>query len=260
MHSGELVCLALGITPDPSLGAPAEHEGGCGICGKPIREGEKAEPLELKKTFVDHNMCANPAGEYICVYCTDIMDRSIFQQKLSTGVFTPEGMYPAAKKIHRAHFLLNPPSPPFSFAIQNGKSQHIVWKAPVNLCREVFVVQLGDLSLMVRHAKLTAAVALVHQLRDTYCQWMEDIAEQKGNKAKALDRNGLRALGYADMKGQLVRTFMPGRWIKDMIEQGVIAEETLAPLFTLNWAESWLLDTASLEDDAVSIKPDRLSL
>lgn len=260
MYSSELACIALGVTPDPNLGAPVEHEGCCGICGKPIREGENAEPLEFKKTFVDHYMCANPAGEYICVYCTEIMDRSIFQQKLSTGVFTRDGMYPAAKKIHRAHFLLNPPPPPFSFSIQNGKSQHVVWKAPVNLSREVFVVQLGDLSLTVRHAKLTAAVALVHRLRDTYCQWVEAIAEQKGNKPKTIDRNTLRALGYTDMKGQLVRTFTLGRWVTDMLEQEQITEEVLSPLYALNWAESWLLDTASLEDDAINAKPDPLSL
>lgn len=260
MYSSELVCLALGFTPSPTLGQHAEHDGCCGICGKPVHEGEKAEPLEFKSSFVDHNLCVNPAGEYACVYCTEIMDRSVFQQKLSTGVFTRDGMYPAAKKIHRAHFLLNPPPPPFSFAIQNGKSQHIVWKAPVNLSREVFVVQLGGLSLTVRHAKLIAAVALVHQLRDTYCQWEAAIAEQKGNKPKAIDRNALRALGYTDMKGQVVRTFMPARWLTDMIEQGQIEETTLAPFYALNWAESWLLDTASLEDDAVAIKPEPLSL
>ena len=62
------------------------------------------------------------------------------------------------------------------------------------------------------------------------------------------------------MKGQVVRTFMPARWLTDMIEQGQIEETTLAPFYALNWAESWLLDTASLEDDAVAIKPEPLSL
>lgn len=260
MYSSELVCRALGITPSSSIGHPAEGEGCCGYCGKPVKPGDVVETLEFKKTFIDQNMCADPVSEYACVYCTEVMDHSVFLQKLSTGVFTEEGMYPASKKINRAYFLLNPPAPPFSFAIQNGKSQHVVWKAPVNLSRDVFVVQLGDLSLTVRHAKLMAAVKVVHELRDIYCKWMLDSATEKGKAPKKIDRNSLRALGYIDMKGQVVRTFSVAKWITDLIAAGQSSEDDLTPIYTLNWGESWLLDTATLEDEDVLIKPETLSI
>lgn len=260
MHSSEIVCQALDLTPSAGLGTPAEHDGHCGYCGTPIKAGEKVEPLEFRKSFIDHNMCADPMSPYACLYCVEIMDRSAFLQKLSSGIFTTSGMYPVSKKIHRAHFLNNPPAPPFTFAIQTGKSQHVVWKAPVNFSRDVFTVQVGDRSVIVRHALFMAAVSAVKNLRDRYSDWLTQQAESTGTKPKALDRNTLRAFGYTDMKTKQVGTFRLGRWITDMLDLGVVTDELIQPLKTLNWGEAWLLDTASVEDDSTLERPEALTL
>jgi CRISPR type IV-associated protein Csf1 len=224
----------------------------CGICGFPICEGETVDVLELSKTFTNARDIANINAHYKCDSCTSVMADQRFQKALSANVFCSAGVYPANKKIHRGYWLLNPPAPPYLFVLGVTKSQHVAWRAPVNMSHDVILMQHGDDTVKLRSHALREAVEITVALRKMYEEYAQNLATKK-TKSKFR----LMPFTYSDMKGQRLFQSEPQRWLLELIETNPEAKLLAEPLFSLTAQECWALDfclTENLE------KPEPLSL
>jgi CRISPR type IV-associated protein Csf1 len=257
MGSSELVCRSMNIEPNLSETVKAEFDAFCGYCGVELKEGDAVHLLKFKKSFIDQNLCADGSSKYACPHCNEIMNRSKFLlPKLSTGIFTEQGAYPVGKNTNRAYFLKNPPKPPFLFSVNIGQSQHIVWKAPVNLSNEVFFVQLSNHVISINHKKLMGTVKHLHKLRDIHSQALLDDWALNNKKPQQIDRDKLNPFYFLGMKGDVVGTYTLCSWLKDLVESELIEESELAEFKQLNWGEAWLLNAACIENEESNVKPE----
>jgi len=254
--SSELACISTNTKPIGTRKATAN--GHCGVCGGAIRAGDLVDDMVFGASFSNHNELADEMADDKCGYCAAILSNTKFILNFSTCVYTKKEAFPFGKKINRAWFLINPPTPPFAITVQATKSQHVVWRAPVSLSKEVFYVQLGDNTLKIRHKFLMNAINTTTLLRDAYEKQLEDIAFKTKKKAKKTDRNKLRPLNYGEMKGQMLKLGQLQYWVKKLIKEGYVTEKDIASLKALNWGEAWALDTASTEGNAAPEKPDTL--
>lgn len=120
----------------------------CFYCSAPARE-----PLKLSSTFVDWWSVAQPESRHICDGCLISIDEKIpikGKDKLQktrgySWLVELEKRTPytkAHKEIIYCH-LLNPPKPPWAFAIAESGQKHLLYRTPINHDSEPpFVVQL----------------------------------------------------------------------------------------------------------------------
>lgn len=254
MNNTKLICNSLNIKPQGS--GVVDSACHCGVCGSAIIAGDVVDEMVFPASFTNQKDLVDELAEFRCGYCTSVMTNPEFVRKYSTMVFTKDGAYPIGKKINRAWFLINPPKPPFLMCVQSSKSQHITWRTPVSLSKDVFFVQLGDITLTIRHKVLMDALVVTKKIRDKYCEL--ELSRSLKKKSKAVDRNKLRPLGYPDMKGQSLRIGQLQYWVKKMIEEGDLTPDEIQPLYELNWGEAWALDAASTEGKDAPTKPEKL--
>lgn len=214
----------------------ATEDSSCGVCGVPIAAGEIVESLELPKTFTNQRDLADINAPYRCQGCASVMADQRFQKKLSAHIFCKDGLFPANKKIHRGYWLMNPPPPPYLFVLGVTKSQHVVWRAPVNVSDKIILIQHGDDVLRLRKQVLHDAVSATLTLREM----AEKQMEKDSKKAKTPLR--LMPFTYSDLKGQRVFQSEPQRWLIALMEKDSDAKQIANPLFSLTAQECWALD------------------
>mgnify|MGYP001401841917 CR=1 FL=1 len=224
--------------PDVTL-ETAEEDCNCGVCGVHIKKGDPADPMELPDTFTNNRDLADFSAPYRCHGCAAVMTDQRFQQKYSAHIFCEDGMFPANKKIHRGYWLMNPPKPPYLFILGVTKSQHVAWRAPINVSEDIILIRHGDDVLKIRKKQLHQAVNVTHELRVT----AEKMAIERGDpKKKIKDTQTLKPFTYSDLKGQRVNQSEPQRWLMELIKESEDAAKLAEPLFTLTPHECWALD------------------
>lgn len=155
MKSSELVCRALNYEPS---GVPAKTQGICALCGNPIAVGELQAPLSLGVGFMDDLSLAARGSQVVCGWCPPLMAVDGLRQS-GFGVFSLEGYRPFRKWGDIAAALLDPPEPPFSMTYATANNQHMGWRSPVNLSRDLFYVRVGLRDVKIRRQQLKQAVA-----------------------------------------------------------------------------------------------------
>ncbi|MDA8377684.1 MAG: type IV CRISPR-associated protein Csf1 [Planctomycetia bacterium] len=156
MHltSSDIVCMAMGLKPE---GALAPHEGTCSFCGKNIWPGDRYTKFSVGPSFMDVADLAAKGSGMTCGHCTPLMSSAMLRAT-ANGIFSESGVQPFAKWVDVARGLLNPPEPPFVMLYATRKSQHMAWRARVNLSRDLFYVRVGLRDLKIRRPVLLSAV------------------------------------------------------------------------------------------------------
>jgi CRISPR type IV-associated protein Csf1 len=159
----EIAVRAAGLGPAGMHAA--DHDGICAMCGTPYRKGEPVEPFAMGETFTDYSALRHPSGTHLCQWCPKSLGREFSQTYLRT-VICREGIFPASSNENRAYWLLNPPEGPWLFLQGDQKIQHVVFRAPVNLGKEVYQIRMGDMVATVRRSKLVEGMAAAKELAD----------------------------------------------------------------------------------------------
>jgi CRISPR type IV-associated protein Csf1 len=154
LTSAVIVAKALGYQPD---GVPAEQAGVCALCGLEIKQGDLCSPLSLGAGFVDDHDMVGKGSKILCAYCPEAKT-AVGLRETGFGVFSAAGVQPFRKWQDIVTAVIDPPQPPFVMTYATADNQHMAWRAPVNLSREMFYVRVGLRDVKIRRQVLLDAV------------------------------------------------------------------------------------------------------
>ncbi len=242
--ASQLTVRAAGMSPVGTLKASAEHAGHrCAVCGAALVPGEPIDRLDLPRTFTNHYALAIPKGDWRCGACNAIMGNADFQMGASTILVCDEGVFPIVRKEHRAWAFLTPPKPPFVIAVQNAKQQHVIWRSPVTLSKDLLMVRLGEQIFRLRRQKLLACIDVAKRL--------DEARVTPGRPVKDAIENPF----VNDWKFQSSDSGKLKGWVWKLLAEEKIDPGDFAELTSLNGGEAWAL-TAFLS--ATATRPDPL--
>lgn len=151
----QIVATALGLAPD---GTPAKGEARCGYCGAMINPGDMCIPFSAGAGFMDDLSLAARGSAWTCGYCAVLLGVEGLRAS-GYGMFSlDDGVLPFRKWGDIARALENPATPPFVAVYATANNQHMAWRAPVNLSRDVFYVRVGLRDLRIRRPFTLRAV------------------------------------------------------------------------------------------------------
>lgn len=158
LTSSVVVARALDVAP---LGEPSQKHGLCAFCGLEITPDDRVTDLKknISKGFMDDLSLAARGSQMLCGYCTYLKsDTGLKAAGGGYGVFSPAGVQSFRKWAEVAEALTNPPEPPFVMIYATAQNQHMAWRAPVNLSRDLYYVRVGLKDLKIRRQHLVEAV------------------------------------------------------------------------------------------------------
>lgn len=158
------------------------------------------------------------------------------------------------RKEHRAWAFLTPPEPPFVIAIQTAKQQHVVWRAPVSLSRDLILVRVGEQIVRLRRPSLIVAREAVVRLHDA--RKAADGGKQKKATAPAAAES-LESPFVTDWKFQSSVGGVLKNWAATLIAAGAVSASDKAALSLLNAGEIWALQAVL---HLQPVRPDPLSI
>jgi hypothetical protein len=140
----------------------------CVLCGSKMHEGDVCEPAKsgFTKTFM--NWWKGYTGDVngvLCGHCTTMLSNSsIFLAK--NAMVTPTRSWAMNSDAQRAWCLLNlPQDEPYLMSVCNAKSQHLLWRCPVNLPSGVEASAGLDSVVFLRYGEKIGALRM-RVLRD----------------------------------------------------------------------------------------------
>lgn len=157
----ELVARAAGIAPLQVQ--VADIPGRCAMCGHPHEPGTPIAPFAPADSFTDYPSLIAPNSTVICGWCAATWSQDFTQTHLKS-IICEQGVFPAASNDHIAYWLLNPPEPPFMLMIGDQKRQHVVWRTPVNLSKDIITLRFGEQLFTIRPKALKEAVDQINVL------------------------------------------------------------------------------------------------
>jgi CRISPR type IV-associated protein Csf1 len=135
----------------------------CSHCGKPIGPGDPHTPVKVGEFFSDTRDLASDSG-VVCGGCI-VLRAKKSMNGLSFMVLTPTGLFPIAQSIHKAWLFLTPPEPPFVAVHTSATMQHLVWRTPVTLSKELIFLRRGSDLFTIRPKVLRASLNIAHALQ-----------------------------------------------------------------------------------------------
>ena len=153
--TAEITCRALGIKPSGHVWEGDEPLY-CGLEGRLLNPGERVAPFKPGANFMD-DAALSARSPVVSGWVASLLGRNTMS-KIQRAVITPDGVFPTAKKIHRAYFLMHPPEPPFAWVISEATMQHLIWKASLNLSNRQYRIQLGNRVLLIRQSFLDETI------------------------------------------------------------------------------------------------------
>jgi CRISPR type IV-associated protein Csf1 len=231
-----LAIAGAGLAPDGTEVCDERHLGQrCAVCGATLQPGDPVDNLNLPPSFTNHTSLAIPGGAWRCGACTTIMTRGVFQMGASTVLISAGGIFPIVRKEHRAWAFLTPPEPPFAIAIQNAKQQHVIWRAPVTLSKDLIFVRVGEQLMRIRHPLLMSARGEALAL--------DVLNRSRGRPVKGAAENPF----VNDWRLQSATGGRFKGWLWNLLKEASVSREDIKALTQLNGAEAWAL-TAALHD------------
>lgn len=143
----------------------ATKDGRCVMCGGEYAAGEMVEPWAPGDSFTEFSDLQYPAGTHICGACKAAW-RKEFMQGYTKAVVCDGGLYGFFSNDAVAHWLTNPPPPPYLMVISTQQLGHIYWKAPVNYSQSIMRIRYNDKVLVVRRDHLAECVGAVRALSE----------------------------------------------------------------------------------------------
>lgn len=155
LSPSEVVVRAMGREPD---GVPAKQSAVCGYCGGQINPGDMCIPFAAGAAFMDDLSLAARGSAWTCGYCAVLLGAEGLRIS-GYGMFSLDnGALPFRKWGDIAKALENPAVPPFVAVYATANNQHMAWRAPVSLSRDVFYVRVGLRDLRIRRPFALRAV------------------------------------------------------------------------------------------------------
>lgn len=161
INPSALVARAAGV--EPVKAGVASEPGRCCMCGFPHEVGEFILPWEPTDSFTDYGNLLAPNAQQICGWCAALWTQD-FTQKYLRSMVCEQGVFPCASNDHIAYWLLNPPEPPYVLFMGDQKRQHVVWRTPVSLSKELILMRFGERLMSIRPAVLREATVQVRAL------------------------------------------------------------------------------------------------
>jgi CRISPR type IV-associated protein Csf1 len=90
---------------------------------------------------------------------------------LQSFIATGQQVYELGDPAMRSAALLSPPEPPFLFVLgtmSKPQFQHLIWRTPFSLSKDLFTVRLGGSLMQIRPRLVHEAVAASQQLLEAY--------------------------------------------------------------------------------------------
>ena len=218
-HASELYCAAAGISP--CAHGVATEDSFCVMCGTSITAGSAANPLSkstFDAAFNNRLDLRAPTGRYVCGAC-DSLWTTDWLQKYSKTFATSQGVYKFASNDQQAALLLNPPAPPFCVIFNTRQQQHMIWRTPVSLSRDFYVVRVDGDVLTIRQAKLLDAWrAYQHALTVMADTPLARTGRKLKPPAAIFDRElGHRAMGTLRTDVMELLTETGNAWVIDLL-------------------------------------------
>lgn len=160
LTSSVIVAAALGRAPG---GVPATHDGHCAYCGLSIQVGDLVTKFFAGAQFTDDLSLACRGSDMTCGHCAVLMSSEALRET-AYGAFHSGGVSLFRKWKDIAAALTEPPAAPFVMTFATANNQHMAWRAPVNLSRDLFYVRVGLRDLKIRRPRLLAAVKTAERM------------------------------------------------------------------------------------------------
>ena len=158
-----IVRTALNYEP---VGVPMPHDALCCMCGQDIKAGELGNKSSFSSGFTDQpSLARSGKNTFVCGDC-GALGSTLALMATGHGCFSASGVTPFRKWVDVAAALTNPPEPPFVMSYATAKSQHMAWRSPVSLSRDVFYVRVGLRNFQIRRQRLLDAPAICKRLAD----------------------------------------------------------------------------------------------
>lgn len=239
LSPSSLALSALGLSPSGALCNTAGEGLACAICGTAISTNDIYDVLDLPTSFTNKNSIASPGGKHICGACNTVMSAGEFQMRLATGLFCKDGFFPIMRKEHRAWAFLTPPEPPFSVTIQTAKQQHVVWRAPVTLSRNLILVRIGEQIVRLRRPMLIAAREAVLRMSEARQRAATGAKTKKSEKSAPVE--SVESPFVTDWKFQSSAGGVLKLWAETLINEGGVSNPDRETISLLNAGEIWAL-------------------
>lgn len=221
--SSQLFRRAAGVEPQ---GSPAPKECTCVMCAAKLKAGDPVNPIE-KDTFgesFNNKLDIHEAGDVLCGDCTALWQRD-FLMKYSKTYATRDGVYKLASNEDIQAFILTPPEPPFVAVYNTRQQQHMIWRTPLCLSKEVLIVRLDDEILHIRRALVLEAVSA----------WQRTLAKMKELGFKGMPAYPERTLSSRSTGS--VRSDVAER----IAQESVTGARDIATLKSLRVGEWWAM-------------------
>jgi len=144
----------------PQAHGTAKTDSYCVMCAAPLPAGTAANPVgntTFDKSFNNKFDLRALTGRYVCGDCEALWSQE-WMQKYSKTFATMDGVYKFASNEQQAAFFLHPPEPPFCAIFSTKQQQHMIWRTPVSLSRELYTVRLDGELLTIRQPVLLAGL------------------------------------------------------------------------------------------------------
>lgn len=170
----------------------AEHDTHCAACGVDLPAGSPTAWLRFGDSFTDWQYLANETmrGEVqVCQHCAALFGSSFLknvQATASAAIYSPEGAWVMNKDSDRVKFLKDPPNAPFVAYIATTMGQHVAWRAPITLDRDLIRIAVARDVITINRPLLLEAVKVCKRVMSAIA---EDVKDEK-EAAQAGKRRG----------------------------------------------------------------------
>lgn len=161
----------------------AEHDTHCAACGVDLPAGSPTAWLKFGDSFTDWQYLANETvrGEaQVCQHCAALFS-SAFLQKVqataSAAIYSAEGAFVMNKDSDRVRLLKDPPKTPFVAYIATTMGQHVAWRAPVTLDRDLIRIAVAREVITINRTLLLQAVEVCERVMAAIGQDMQNEQE-----------------------------------------------------------------------------------
>lgn len=196
ISSSKLVIEALsrhaGIEFPAADGIPSPEDTHCGACGVAIPQGERlVRIMPNSTTFTDWQYLAHPTlieGRVpVCQHCAPLFTGTFLshQARASAAVYSADGAWMLTLDAERMALLLDPPEPPFVAYVATTMGQHVAWRAPVTLDKNLIRIGVGRDSITINRPLLLEASTICRELADSVREQMKN----KDGKPYVLKQN-----------------------------------------------------------------------
>jgi len=137
--------------PQESLGKTG-LEDLCVTCGVDLM-GRPAFPVQFGKSFSDWQyLIKSSAPAHQCADCNFLMSGAYLSQvqsRIPGMLVSQAGVFRFTTDADRAALFLNPPEPPFAVAIATTMGQHVWFRTPITLDRDLIQIAMGRDMLLI---------------------------------------------------------------------------------------------------------------